>query len=108
MDYSLKSPCKDCPFVKGNYFAKNKALPVSRVKDILQSSVLGDSGFTCHKTKEGDEKQCAGSLILYNKVNKGGNILHRLATRLGHHNPDSMKNVHTVYDDILTMLKSYK
>jgi len=71
--FNLKTPCKDCPFVKDSL--TNETLHENRLKDIVHD--LENNGhFFCHKTidytkgehgekfkpKQGNEL-CAGSLL---------------------------------------------
>lgn len=62
MQYHLKSPCKDCPFVKGS--STNQTLHEERIPEII-SSIRADFEFPCHKTvySNVDEEHCAGALL---------------------------------------------
>ncbi len=117
--YSLKKPCKNCPFLKDREAAIN--LAPGRVKGIIDGLVNGpDTGFSCHKSvysklsghwvddpdsedgeryqQSGNEKQCAGSLIVMQKLGKETQLM-QVMRRLGQYNPDDFKTYHDLVLD---------
>lgn len=86
--YGLTSPCGDCPFRTD----VDPYLRSARVKEIEQSLVR--VGFACHKTTKFDavtgehihndeqEKQCAGMLIMLEKLQRPSQLM-RTCERLG-------------------------
>lgn len=109
MDFSLKKPCKNCPFLKASAQPKNKGwLGRERAKEVYDSMAVDDHSFPCHKTTETDDdgfesvttrqsQHCAGALILQEKEGFA-NQLTRIAGRLGLYNPDNLQNRDDVVD----------
>lgn len=85
MNFDLKIPCKDCPFVKGS--STNVSLAEGRIEGIVQDLRAGMS-FTCHKTiqaytdKPVVEQHCAGAMIFLERENHPNQIM-RVAERIG-------------------------
>lgn len=117
--YSLKKPCKNCPFLKD----KSKAIQLdpARVPGIINDLVTGEaSSFSCHKTvyhsktggrwvdddsdegghyeQSGLEKQCAGSLIVMEKMGKQTTLM-QVMQRMGQYNPDDFKPYYNLVID---------
>lgn len=103
--YALKKPCANCPFLVD----KDKAISLhpERVPGIINQLLSGEaSGFSCHKTcggeyqenEEGDdvyipggkELQCAGSLIVLEKMGKPTQLM-QIMERLGMYEPELYK-----------------
>lgn len=108
--YSLKKPCKNCPFLKEGAIE----LHPNRVPGIVNELLSGEStGFSCHKTvyskktggqwvedpdaedgeryeQSGQEKQCAGALIVLEKMGKQTQLM-QIMQRLGVYEPDKLK-----------------
>jgi len=111
--YSLKKPCANCPFLKDK--AKAIELHPERVPDIVNDLLTGEStGFSCHKTvyhkktggkwvedengeehyeQSGNEKQCAGSLIVMQKLGVETQLM-QVMRRLDVYKPDDFKPFH--------------
>lgn len=82
MNYDLKRPCKECPFVCGT--GTNVTLEPGRLEDI-KNKLKSDSTFTCHKTLEmpkANQQHCAGALIYLEKIEQPNNMM-RIMERLG-------------------------
>jgi hypothetical protein len=88
MNFNLKKPCPDCPFLKGSN--TNTTLHPARIPGIVRDLLRG-STFQCHKTL-GKEKaeHCAGAL-LYLEREEAPNQLMRIAERLGSYDPDMLE-----------------
>lgn len=93
MKYTMKTPCKECPFLKGSPL--NMTLPKKR----LHGFAIGE--FVCHKSAElrepdeetgegggftaradGESVHCAGMLITLERLNRPTQMM-RVAERLG-------------------------
>lgn len=108
-NYNLKKPCKDCPFLQGNKFARRKALTVERVKSIIKDTVLGDKTFACHKTTDTDNhSMCAGALAMTETVNPQGNAMHRIAQLFAMYKPNQLKDYDKVYAAANEMIEAYE
>jgi hypothetical protein len=80
MNFDLKTPCIDCPFIKGS--RTNVTLAEGRIEEIVDD-LRKDKSFTCHKTLEKPKEQhCAGALIFLEKENRPNQMM-RIAERLG-------------------------
>ncbi|RST57658.1 hypothetical protein D5F11_021600 [Siminovitchia terrae] len=82
MKFDLKTPCKDCPFIKGS--STNKTLAEDRIEGIVDDIRAGMT-FTCHKTLQkhtSEQQHCAGALIFLEKENKPNQMM-KIAERLG-------------------------
>lgn len=86
--YGLKKPCANCPFLKD----RDKAISLreGRVPGIVEDLLTGrSSSFSCHKTLKGGkatEMQCAGSLIMMEKLGRPTQLM-RVMERLKAYNP---------------------
>lgn len=74
MLFKLKTPCKECPFLRGNRYLEKK-----RAEEIANYALRDDMTFACHKTipEYGNskiEQQCAGAIITTIKAGRN----HRL------------------------------
>lgn len=90
MKFDLKSPCVDCPFVKGG--SANLTLRPGRLEEIVRD-IRKDMSFTCHKTlgKASSEQQhCGGALIFLEKENLPNQMM-RIAERIGLYDPNKLK-----------------
>jgi hypothetical protein len=120
VNYTLKTPCKRCPFLA------SRPIPLrpGRVEEIRDS--LRDGGsFPCHKTVDYDEAgddidngtwnprgaelHCAGALILMDKEGEiGQNQMLRIVMRLGMFNPDELDMdalVFESWDDMINAME---
>lgn len=82
MKFDLKTPCKDCPFIKGS--STNTTLAEGRLESIVADIRVGMS-FTCHKTLElpsTKQQHCAGALVFLEKE-ENPNQMMRIAERIG-------------------------
>lgn len=97
--YSLKKPCKNCPFNKTGAIE----LHPGRVESILQDLLNGKTtGFQCHKTAyraksservRGKEKECAGALIVLEKLERQTQLM-QVMDRLGFYKPADLLPYH--------------
>jgi hypothetical protein len=111
--YSLKKPCANCPFLKD----KSKAIDLhpERVPGIVKDLLTGEAtSFSCHKTvhnrktggtwtededgnevyeQSGNEKQCAGSLIMMQKLGVENQLM-QVMRRMHVYNPEDFKPFH--------------
>jgi hypothetical protein len=103
MNYGMKRPCADCPFLRKGGIP----LTSGRIEEISET-VLGNPGgtFACHQTtgvKGGPKKveaHCAGALIFMEK-NEASTQMLRIASRLGMYDPAQLDvdAFDLVYDD---------
>ncbi len=121
MKFTLKTPCKDCPFrtdVPGY-------LSSTRARGIARNAQTGAATFACHKTVKHDEDgeqvrsdgeiHCAGALIMAEKLNKGRsggpgchvNQLVRIASRFSGFNADELDVEAPVFDSVEAMAKHH-
>lgn len=109
MKFDLKTPCKDCPFVKGN----TMKLHPERVNELDDG--LRHTTFSCHKTVEYDDEDgegydtedtqhCAGALILLEKEGRPGQM-QQIAQRIGMYDPAKLNMEAPVYDSFDEMYK---
>lgn len=109
--YALKKPCADCPFLKEGGIE----LAPGRLESIVDDLVSGEStSFMCHKTvhhpttggewisddgneetyvPSNNEQQCAGSLILLEKMGHRTQLM-QVMHRLGMYNPMRLTSCH--------------
>lgn len=92
MNFTLKKPCPECPFLKGS--STNQTLPKIRLREITRELDEDDhSTFTCHKTldysyerpqdhKKEKQQHCAGAMIYLQKQGRA-NIAMRMAHFFG-------------------------
>lgn len=107
MKYTLRRPCKNCPFrsdIRGY-------LTQERAEEIVDGLMRGGT-FSCHKTndfEEGDDgwtetveteksQHCAGALIFLEK-NDAPNQMMRIAERLGLYDRTKLDMDSPVFDD---------
>lgn len=88
MRYDLKTPCKDCPFLRNAWIF----LPPARWREILKSLIEDNQTFTCHQTidyeawhdagefvQDEGNQHCAGALIMLAKAGKlNNNMIFRM------------------------------
>jgi hypothetical protein len=82
MRFDLKTPCKDCPFIKGS--STNTTLAEGRLEGIVDD-IRNDMTFACHKTLEkpkSEQQHCGGALIFLEKENRPNQMM-RIAERFG-------------------------
>lgn len=110
--YTLKSPCKDCPFRSD----VNRYLTPQRAQGIVDDS-YEDSNFYCHKTvdysaENGDgtvvdkSRVCAGFLITMEKEGVA-NQPTRIAERLGIYDRGQLDMDAPTYDSMQDWVRSY-
>jgi len=88
MNFDLKTPCKDCPFLATRKFP----LMRERVEQIVVDITVCDQSFSCHKTVKHDhdgehvrsdtEQHCAGALIMLEHMDEPNQMM-RIAERVG-------------------------
>lgn len=81
MKFDLKTPCKDCPFIKGS--STNTTLPDERLDQIV-SDIRHGMSFTCHKTLEKpscEQQHCAGAMIFLEREERPNQMM-RIAERV--------------------------
>lgn len=82
MKFDLKTPCKDCPFIKSS--STNMTLAEGRIEEIVDD-IRDGMTFTCHKTLEkpkNEQQHCGGALIFLEKENRPNQMM-RIAERIG-------------------------
>ncbi|WP_121616827.1 hypothetical protein [Virgibacillus halodenitrificans] len=82
MKFDLKTPCKDCPFIKGS--STNITLAEGRIEEIVDD-IRDGMTFTCHKTLEKpkrEQQHCGGALIFLEKESRPNQMM-RIAERIG-------------------------
>lgn len=117
--YSLKKPCANCPFLKD--VTKAIKLHPDRVPGIIEDLLAGKaSSFSCHKSvysknggrwvddpdseegeryeASGNELQCAGSLIVLQKLGHQTDLM-QIMERLGWYNPADFEPYHDLVID---------
>lgn len=101
MQFTLKKPCKDCPFLRTeNMFA---SLTKDRMLDITHAITNENKTFTCHKTlnmPKMEQQHCAGALLYqrYHAAHKRQNDMLQIAERLGIYDPTTVNDC----DNIIT------
>lgn len=117
MEFKLKSPCNNCPFLKSPYFYLRPEF-----REEIAESLLHDKSFPCHKTvnyenfdtvenEEGEEEQvydpsgkeqhCAGALIVMVKGRElWDNFLFRLSHLANLFDPGKLDMSANVYDSL--------
>ena len=110
--YGLKLPCANCPFLKDASKSIRKHLKPGRVTDIITGLVTGrDTGFSCHKTTgrgteddegnyvpSGQEMECAGAVILLEKMGRPTQTM-RIMEAIGGYDPEDFDlGFHLVID----------
>lgn len=76
MNFNLKKPCKDCPFLKS---ATKGWLGRERTEGIAQTLTSGKGTFSCHKTTgatkgvinvpQENQSHCYGALVMLRNMN---------------------------------------
>lgn len=109
--FSLKRPCKDCPFRKGE--TMNLSLGQERMEEIIDS-LHEDNIFSCHKTidygkydsmeekehtLQPENKFCAGAMLYLLKENKPNSQM-QIAERIGFFDPSRLEGEETIIDVI--------
>lgn len=118
MNFDMKKPCHNCPFLKEGGIRLHRG----RARQIAKNS-LSDKGktFTCHLTtvdlddEEGstvdgpNAAHCAGALI-FSEKNRVQTQMMRIAGRLGMYAPESLmankEAVGSVFDSLAEMVKA--
>lgn len=81
MKFDLKTPCKDCPFIKDS--STNLTLSEGRIDGIVEDIRNGMS-FTCHKTldkPDNEQQHCGGAMIFLERENRPNQMM-RIAERI--------------------------
>lgn len=110
MKFSLRKPCKECPFLRGQSY-----LYPARAREIGEAVMHGDVTFTCHKHLHGayrqadfddneacsykadmNDQHCAGALLMIEKTG-AANAMVQIAERLGLYDPQRLEHDHDVY-----------
>lgn len=88
MNFDMKTPCSNCPFLPGSM--TNRTLSDERMEEII-STLQNDGTFQCHKTIEShiDDQHCGGALV-YMEKNRIDNNMLRIAMRLGLYDPNGL------------------
>jgi Family of unknown function (DUF6283) len=115
-----KKPCADCPFRKDRPNQKGW-LGESRMREIVDLTVLGDAPFACHKTTiqtETDERIideekslfCAGALLMQKRLNPISSVYSRVMVWAGYMQPDysDIKGDDVVFDNIVDLIQFHK
>jgi hypothetical protein len=106
MNFDLRRPCTDCPFLKEGGIR----LRTERAKDIADMMLSRDGGsFACHKTTEaggsdGPVKHCAGALIFAEKHQVATQIM-RIAERVNMYDHTKLVDQDRVFDTRAEMLE---
>jgi hypothetical protein len=88
MLFNMKAPCDDCPFRSDHPIPLNPG----RIEGIVESIMMKDAPFPCHKTTHGSQKtpsHCAGALI-FQKKNSFWSLAARIAMIAGWFKPDRL------------------
>lgn len=111
--FNMKTPCKDCPFRSDI----KPFITASRAREIIQTTVLGEAHFHCHKTLKyggsADEEHiddtngqvCAGSLIMAERLGKVPQMV-RIAERLGMYDHTQLDMAAPVYKTPAAMIEA--
>lgn len=106
--YKLKRPCANCPFLKDE--SKAISLHPERVPGIIEDLLSGRAtGFSCHKTLNGEEVEtddgeyhyqrggaeleCAGAIAVMEKLGRPTQLM-RIMERCGVYDPEKLKPIH--------------
>lgn len=95
MNFDLKQPCNDCPFIKNGRM--HNSLGEGRMSEIVEY-VRDDRTFECHKTvynNNVEAQHCAGALLFMEQSSERPNQPMRIAERLGlyDHNKLTTKDI---------------
>jgi len=103
MNFNLKKPCKDCPFLIGRMFPLNR----ERREEIAEFITTHQGTFPCHKTTEFDDdselvnsdktEHCAGAAIMLEKM-KQPNQMMRWMERIGEYDYTKLAMDSDVFD----------
>lgn len=98
MKFDLKTPCKDCPFLKGS--STNTTLREGRLEEII-GDIRNDMTFTCHKTLEmpGSEQQHCGGAMIFLEKEENPNQMMRIAERIGMYDHQKLNMDADIIDD---------
>lgn len=97
MNFNLKKPCKECPFIKGS--CTNITLREGRLEEIVKD-IRSDMSFICHKTLDNKEKEhCGGALIFLEKENNPNQMM-RIAERIGLYDRHKLHIDADIIDDL--------
>lgn len=90
MKFDLKTPCKDCPFLKGS--STNETLEEGRLDGIVED-IRNDASFTCHKTLdlEFTKRQHCGGALIFLEREENPNQMMRIAERIGMYDYKKLK-----------------
>ncbi len=109
MNFNLKKPCKDCPFLK----SKERFLCDSRYKEIAED-LVNDKSFSCHKTNDFDSEgmaiettkteHCAGALIMLEKMDNPNQFMN-IGRFFGLYDPSNLDMNSDVYDSFNEMAR---
>jgi hypothetical protein len=101
MNYDLKRPCIDCPFLRGKAFLRS-----ARARQIATDVLVRGQTFSCHKTLdysgEGEPRDtkhtqhCAGALIMCENAGRPNQMM-RIAERLGMYDASKLDMQADVY-----------
>lgn len=107
LKYTMTTPCSNCPFRDDRPFY----LRPGRAQEIIDSMLVQDGSFSCHKTTEfddegtrvsiGNETHCAGILILLAKTDHlWDSLITRIAAMVGAFDPKRLHLTAPVYNTI--------
>ena len=99
MKFTLKKPCKNCPF---SVDSLEGWLGAERADDIARNITDGDGVFTCHKTgksKDDEPQHCAGALILLEKLERPNQLM-RIAERMGEYDHTRLHMDEDIFDTL--------
>ncbi|MEB2276953.1 hypothetical protein LAV82_23325 [Bacillus sp. ILBB4] len=114
--FELKTPCVDCPFVKGSI--TNLTLHPTRIKGIVDG-LHQDGSFTCHKTidysndfKDSEDEDgetefiptdknqfCAGALLYLEREGHQTQAM-QVFERLGCYDPSKLRGMDKIIDKV--------
>ena len=104
MNFNLRKPCLDCPFIKDGVM--NRTLEKVRFEGIVKEITHEDKTFQCHKTlpyyaKNVEAQHCAGALIYLEKHgNTDRNFMLRIAKGTGKYEPQNLDLSANVVDEL--------
>ena len=113
MQFSMTSPCVDCPWRKDIDFYLHPA----RVAEILTAIFQRNETFTCHHTISGkqtrkgyspgiNDQHCAGALILIEREGIGHSMA-QIAERFGLYDPGKLQMDAPVFANVEAVLERY-
>lgn len=108
MNFNLRKPCKDCPFLIDRRFS----LHPRRVDEIGRALVREQKTFACHKTvkhdddgraiSHKDEEHCAGALIMLERMERPNQMM-RISERLGFYDRTKLDMSAKIFSSFGTM-----